>query len=509
MTVTVPIRSLLRLGGLAFALTACCAETMDFGPLFQEFDLTLTSGSRVEAVGPLFSYEEAGAERQWSWTPALTYHLDQDTDSEEWDFAYPLLTYDRFGAQYRFQILQLLSFSGGENLASNNVRRFTLFPLYFQQRSPDPALNYTAVFPFYGRLRNRIFRDEIDFKLWPLYVKTKRRGTTSPAADDPDLALRFRYLRLRKGDVTTYNYLWPVFHLRYGDQLKGWQVWPLAGWETKGVTYRTNALEELEIIGGHQKRFVLWPLFFDNQLEIGTANPKRERVALPFYTSLRSSNRDSTTYLWPLFTVTDDREGRYREFDVVGPFFVVARGPGKTTTRVWPFFGQAKKGDLESAFYLWPLYKYNRAYAPPLDRRRTRICFFLYSDLIEENTETHRALHRTDLFPLFTARRDPDGSERLQILAILEPFLPTSKSIRRDYSSAWSLWRSEKNAKTGAASQSAFWNLYRRETTPTTRKCSLLFGLFQYQSAPEGRRVRLFYVPLGKAKPPPVRPTQP
>jgi hypothetical protein len=59
----------------------------------------------------------------------------------------------------------------------------------------------------------------------------------------------------------------------------------------------------------------------------------------------------------------------------------------------------------------------------------------------------------------------------------------------------WSLWRAERNAQTGAASQSLLWNLYRREAGPESRKCSLLFGLFQYQSDSDSKHWRLFYLP--------------
>ncbi|PYK96714.1 MAG: hypothetical protein DME19_18805, partial [Verrucomicrobia bacterium] len=157
--------------------------------------------------------------------------------------------------------------------------------------------------------------------------------------------------------------------------------------------------------------------------------------------------------------------------------------------------------------FLWPLYKYNRAHAPPLDRERTRVLFFLYSDLIEKNEATGTAFQRTDLWPLFTARRDHDGRERLQLIAPLEPLLPNNKSVERNYSPLWSLWRSEKNAKTGASSQSFLWNLYRREVTSQTRKCSLLFGLFQYQSGPEGQRLRMLSIPVVRTrKPPAARP---
>src|SRR6185295_16857548 len=100
----------------------------------------------------------------------------------------------------------------------------------------------------------------------------------------------------------------------------------------------------------------------------------------------------------------------------------------------------------------------------------------------------------TDFWPLFTSRRDRNGNTRLQVLAPLEPLLPNSKSIDRNWSPVWSVWRTEQNPKTGHASQSLLWNLYRHETTPTAKKGSLLFGLFQYQSDSDTSRSRLFFI---------------
>ena len=77
---------------------------------------------------------------------------------------------------------------------------------------------------------------------------------------------------------------------------------------------------------------------------------------------------------------------------------------------------------------------------------------------------------------------------------------PNNKSIERNYSPVYALWRSERNGKTGAASQSLLWNLYRRESTPQSKKFSLLFGLFQYESNTNGRHWRLFYIPMGKTE---------
>ena len=466
---------LLGLGlGIGVFPNVASAESLHAGPLFDEFDLTLTLGHRKEAAGPFFYSERQETQRIWAVPPLLSYTQDPGTESKEFDFLYPIITYDRYGEQYRWQFMQVLSFAGGPTQLEGARDRFTLFPIYFQQRSSDTNQNYTAVFPFYGHLKNRIFRDESFFVMFPIYGET------------------------RKKDVVTDNYVWPFFHLRHGDGLHGWQFWPLFGQEHKDPTIQTNSFNDIITISGHDSLFALWPLFFDTKSGIGTTNTQWQLASLPAFSLLRSPQRDSTTVIWPFFNYVDDREKKYHEWEVPWPLIVFARGEGKTTTRVWPLFSQAHSATLESDFYLWPVYKYNRVNSPPLDSRRTRICFFLYSDLTEKNTETEAAKRRVYCWPLYIYRRDFNGNSRLQVLALLEPFLSTSKSIERNYSPLWSVWRSEKNPRAGATSQSLLWNLYRHEATSTTKKCSLLFGLFQYQSSPEGKRMRLFYIPVGK-----------
>jgi hypothetical protein len=472
---------------------ACSVPNLSFsgdsasaGPLYAEFPLTLAEGHRTEVFSPVYYSEQKESQLQWAIPPlGLSWTHDPTVEYKEFDFAYPVLTYDRFGSEYRWQFFQLFSFAGGLDPDDTSNRRFCLFPNYFQQRSTDPAQNYTALFPIYGELKHRLFRDDIQFVLFPFYSKT------------------------RKKDVVTYNTPYPFFHLRHGNGLEGWQFWPLFGREHKDITSDTNGFGETLVNGGHDSLFVLWPFFTDSMSAIGTTNPVKQQGLIPFYSFYRSNLRDSTSYLWPLgVTHTIEREKNFDEWDAPWPLIEFARGEGKTTSRVWPFFSQSSNQSLEDDWYLWPVYKYNRINSAPLDRTRVRILFFLYSHVTEKNTETGNAVRRTDFLPLFTDRKEFNGNERLQILSILEPLFPNNKSIERDYAPLYSFWRYEKNPRTGAASQSLLWNLYRRDITPRTKKISLLFGLFQYQSGLEGRRWRVGYVPLGKAeKPLPVQST--
>ncbi len=68
----------------------------------------------------------------------MSYTRDHGIDSVEFDVLYPGLTYDRFGGEYRFQILQLFNFAGGVKDGDTNKHRFSLFPFYLQQRSVGP-----------------------------------------------------------------------------------------------------------------------------------------------------------------------------------------------------------------------------------------------------------------------------------------------------------------------------------------------------------------------------------
>ncbi len=460
----------------AGSLCSFGADGFHAGFLFDEFDLTLTLGHRTEALGPFFYSEQQATRKTWAVPPLLAYTSDPATESKEFDFLYPVVTYDRYGDQYRLQFFQTFNFPGGPTQKEEARDRFNVFPFYFQQRSVDPSENYTAVFPFYGTIKHHLFRDEWFWVMWPLYVQS------------------------RKKDVVTDNYLVPFFHLRHGDGLHGWQFWPLIGNEHKEVTTQTNGFGDIKTIGGHDNFFALWPLFFNERRGIGTTNVEWQQASIPAYNFLRSPMRDSTGILWPFFNYVDDREKKYREWDAPWPLIVFAHGEGKNTTRVWPFFSKARGPTLETRFYMWPVYKYKRVQSAPLDRQRTRIFFFLYSDQTDKSTETQASRRRVDFLPFYSYKRELDGNRRLQVLSLLEPFTPTSKSVERDYSPLWALWRAEKNPRTGATSQSLLWNLYRRQKTPDSKKCSLLFGLFQYQSGSEGKQVRLFYLPLGGKK---------
>jgi hypothetical protein len=451
------------------------AENTDCGPIFDRFQLTLEAGQRTEAAGPFYYSQQTENATTWAIPPFFSGDRKPGVDAQEDDFLYPVLTQIHYGQESRWQLFQLLSFSGGQEPSGATKDQVTVFPFYFRQRSPDTNLNYTAVLPFYGRIKNRLFRDEIYFVMLPGFIET------------------------RKKDVVTDNYFYPFVHIRHGDGLTGWQVWPVVGREHKDVTSLTNGFCDVTVVGGHDRSFVAWPFWLRQDNGLGTTNTEQLRASLPFYATSRSPQRDVTSVLWPLFTTIDDRAKKYHEWQGPWPFVIFTRGEGKTTDRVWPLFSQSHNAIKESDSYLWPVWQYHRTRSAPLDQQRTQVAFFLYARLAETNAATGAGKVRLDLWPFFDWHRDFNGDERLQVLAPVEPMVPDNRGIQRNWSPLWALWRAEDNAKTRASSRSLLWNLYRREAAPAHKKVSLLFGLFQYQLDDGTSRTRLFYLPVSPA----------
>ncbi|MCC6234596.1 MAG: hypothetical protein IT580_18280 [Verrucomicrobiales bacterium] len=439
----------------------------ELGPLLHSFPLTLEEGRGEEALGPLFYHRESTEFSTWGVPPLFSSWKTQDGERSAVFVLPPVFSWRRYGKDERWQLLQWFNGSNQERIQDPELKRFNVFPFWFYQDATDPAQDYWALFPLYGHLKNRMFRDSAEFIAFPAWLKTT------------------------KGTMTTYNVAFPFIHWREGPGLRGWQFWPLAGHEHRDPTTRTNVAEELEVVPGHDKTFALWPFYFRNRLGLGTDNPLRADGVIPLYYSERSPKRDHTAVVWPLVSWTDDRDLKYRQFNALWPFVGFARGEGKTLDRVLPFFSVGHTPTFEGQTYLWPLYRRRHLMTEGIDRDRRQYGMFLYVDAVERHKATGQTARRIDSWPFFTWSRDLEGNERCQALALVEP-IRRGAMWERNWSPLWSVWRQERNARTGASSQSLLWNLYRRDAVPGRTKGSILFGLVQYERSPEGRRWRWF-----------------
>lgn len=407
----------------------------------------------------------------------------QSADAGEQNILYPLITRNRFGNESRLQILQFISFTTTDQDPSkpespDTPKGLTLFPVFFSKQASSTTDGYWALVPFYGELDNRLFKKHIKFVMFPLYAETEKK------------------------DFKTWNYLYPVFHVRRGESLHGWGVWPLAGSETRDVREIINSWNDPEVVDGYSKGFAAWPFISweSRQNEEGTFH--RDVAVLPVARVLRSEDRDSTTVMWPLLTYTDDRKQEYRELGFPWPFIVFARGEGKTLNRVWPFYSYGEKGSVSSGFLLWPFFLRRTTDADPLFRQRDRILFFLYSDTRTRNSDTGEESRRQAFWPLFRSYRDAQGYREFQTLALLEPLFQVDEELRRTYGPLWTLYKSRTSEDESRRQWSTFLNLAHGEKAPEEKSWKFAYGLLSHRSTPEKKVWKFLSLPVWKKSTP-------
>jgi len=91
------------------------------------FALTLDSGNAPKPPGRFFMTSAKIREKHGPFHRYCLYDTDPATESKEFDLVYPVLTYECYGMEYRWQLAQLLSFSGGQDPDNStaNASRFS------------------------------------------------------------------------------------------------------------------------------------------------------------------------------------------------------------------------------------------------------------------------------------------------------------------------------------------------------------------------------------------------
>jgi hypothetical protein len=423
-------------------------------------------------------YREEGPRSTLGLRPLILREKDSENDSTEADLLYPLGAYsrEREDVDWRFFTLFRRTERESPGREGATASDFSLYPFLFWQAESPGRPGYFAFFPVGGRLLERFNLDEILFVLFPLYARTEKDG------------------------LTTTHLPFPFVAVWSGPERSGWQVWPLYGRDVQP--------------GRFEKTFTLWPLGFAQDLDLDTENPKRIRIFFPFYSLLRSPQRDDTTILWPFFSKVTDRQEGYVEWDLPWPVVRITRGETRRITRVWPFYGTSVRGTRSDEFILWPLYLVERQDREDWSFTRQRILFYLVQNAREEDPGDGRSRHRVDAWPLFFYEADGDAAT-FQTLALLETFFPRDASLRRSLAPLWTLYRYERGAD-GHRVSSLLWNLYRREEAEgllawqvapiiayraeegsggPVRDLWLLLGLVQFHTAPGRRGLRLLYLP--------------
>jgi hypothetical protein len=324
--------------------------------------------------------------------------------------------------------------------------------LLFGGSDPEEG-DYFALFPVGGVLRGLINQDEIRFFLFPLYVDSRRDGYEST------------------------NFLWPLVSWGGGEGRRHFRILPFySASERDGRRWSTT---------------ILWPFLTWRAEDLHTEHPSRSFFFFPFYGQKDSDRFWSRTYLYPLFGFVGGESG-WSEQVILWPIFRRAELPGKyRALRVWPFFGYEMEGGDRDRFYLWPLVRDLSLEEPGGGRARSfRIApFWWTSSRYDESGEEREAQFL--LWPLFRQERGEDGSRMIRALALI-PFLGW-EDWKANYSWAWTLWSSRRDAD-GGGDWSAALGLLSWEGRGGEERTHFMKGLLGWETSAEGDAIRLLWL---------------
>lgn len=453
-------------------------EVLNMGPLLYIDRNEETGEKTIDALGPFVTYKKSPEGEEYGLRPLFYNYRNYRKDRTGVDVLYPLLTQRSFEGDTKLQLLVYLFYYKSDLRPSGfREKEYTLFPFVFGRHAEDEERSFFAVFPFFGRMKQKFGKDEINFYLFPLFLQTKKDG------------------------MANNNVLWPFFGAYSGDGVRGGRFWPVYGFREKEDVF--------------EDRFAFWPIYMHREKDF-YGEKVSSTAFLPFYYEMDMPGRKQRTYLWPFITTIEDTNRDFRRWDIPWPIATYSRG-AINTKRIWPFYSLKTEEDYQTGYLMWPLYGYKRFDFGDYVRTRTTLGLFIYKDITDtptaEGGKSGKAVH---LWPLFSYRTKPDGESYFRFLSLLETFLPDNPPRERNWSPFWRLfeWRMDKE---GNQKSSFLWNTIRAERTSDgakkfelrpiipvisfedseeRSKFYLLGGLFGYKGTPEKKTLRILFIPV-------------
>jgi hypothetical protein len=443
-------------------------------PLLDYRENSANKSSKLSILGPVLSFERTAEDKAMAFRPL--FHTTEDIKATR-DFSYylyPIASSETTPDVSRIEILQIMQ----KNLyrkaePEEKEQQSLLFPFVITGESKKYG-PYTSIFPFYGDIYERFWRDEYHYVLFPIYGRTVKKGTTN------------------------YNFLWPFFSVTSGDKESGFRFWPLYGQASKE--------------GSYNSRFILWPIYMQEERGLDTSEPSRRLNIFPLYASFDSPSVTSRTWLWPFFGYSDDSKKDEKEKDYLWPLWLTVTGSKRNVTKFLPFYSDERSEDSTKNWYLWPIYRNDTMQSSQYRQERDKVLFFLFTNRVESWPQDGRERRRTALWPLFLYTSNTDGEKRLTLPAPIESILD-KEGIERLWAPLWRVYVQQWNEQ-GDSSLSIFWNLYwhdrhkdslgwelfplyRQRSAPLFLEVQILKGLINYSASSSRRRLSLFWLPFG------------
>lgn len=451
----------------------------------------------VELAGGLARFREDHGTTTWAVNPLFWRQRTPDGNVEA-DFLFLLGRFEHSAERNRYKTRLFPLFWYESELLYGGIQNtdWMAFPFFAGGSSSDGSEDYFAFFPFYGKMKGWLTWNEVEFIMFPFYVRTEK---------DPG--------------YTTQHWLWPFFGRQSGSA-HGWNFWPFYG--------------TFERPGKSKRKYIMWPFWIESTELLNHPEARHSWFLFPFVGRIEQGDYVATTYLWPFLGRAERPSTNYYSWSL-WPLLKFEDGgmddqglpSKKKVKRILPFYLHYEDEHTSFSSWMYPLFWKRRDefgnmerdgyYALPfwwrLDTKR-------YDDLNGDGTPEHTSTETlTRVWPFFAQRKEQDHFDlsQNQEMIPLDPELGLhghteapyfGEALARNLTRPLALWQRHQEEPQSPVVERAFLGLYhsvesdghKRWSMPVlggqwtepngVKHHSYLFGLLRWQSGGENSGIQ-------------------
>ncbi len=384
-------------------------------------------------IGPFFEWRQSDAHGVmrlairpiYAWERSETHPEDKDMD-----VVWPLSHFAWRSEAFHWRIV--MTFWRERDVTDQTSRDYTFSfpPLWVNGRNRDR--NYWGVFPIYGRIPHFIFLEDVQWAMFPLWLRYKTGGS--------------------RGVYRDYV-VWPFFSMKHDEDKTRWGLWPLYG--TRHEPH-------------YDARYVLWPFWNDQTFH-----------------SDRPKHNGTAWMLWPIYerTVADTEKG----WGVLPPFFRsmrttdgahLIRAPWplferytdrkESTWKFWRFWGMTHRGTRDGWWLMHPIVASERQKTTNLRVEKFRIWPFYVNESAYEVTARGERLESSyfKIWPFYMSRYHEDEGLTRRALELFP--IRDVAAIDRNWAPFWTFYTARQRVGEETVLHELFWGLIWWHTKPGT-----------------------------------------
>ena len=369
-------------------------------------------------IGPFYEQKQDAAALRPLWA----------SEGQTTDVVWPLFTSHRDWWRFAF-------FTHWQS--NDKGYQFDLMPLLWCGRQADEV--YWGLFPLYGRQPHVLLLHDVDFALWPLWMRYSMPRARMRDAGRAEGTEPLAHMR-------TNAVLWPFFHWRDDGS---WGFWPLYVCNRQRASYHQTAL---------------WPLFTwaSYDADRDTAGAGSSWMFWPLFGKVSREREDQWLFLPPLFSFARTRSARQD----------VANDASDVRYRLpWPLF-EYESTARRDRLSVFPFYEcltqksYSAGSSSAAPAAYTAFGWKLVELYPDETRVFPFWVSRGDgsyfrLWPFWESSRGEDGVTRGRFLSLFP--IRNVPAVDRNWAKFWTFY--ERASDPVGTDHSLFWGIIRWRTT--------------------------------------------